>query len=549
MLELKFGDYLVEKGVISEGQLKEALARQKEFNDRVGNLLVKLGFISEETMIDSLADYLSVEKVSGFVNRRPVQEVPVDLVRKYRFFPLDADDRFLYIVTSDPLDVNMTDELKYRLNKREIVTYLATSQEIEIALHRWYSEGGVTADAGEIAADETPAAAAEESLDGPAIRFFNSIMDGALLEKASDVHIEPEGDKTVIRYRIDGSLQVVNSCSPRLHESLVSRIKVQSGIDITVKTVPQDGKMSMSGGDIDLRVSTLPTIRGEKVVIRILDHRLGITGLEELGYTSRDYSVLGNASEQPYGMIVITGPTGSGKTTTLYSLLDRVRSEEVNVVTIEDPPEQHLKGISQVAIDEKRGITFASVLRSILRQDPDIIMVGEIRDEATASLATRAALTGHLVLSTLHTNDSASAPRRLIDMEAEPYQLSSALVCVAAQRLARTICPACREKYTSRDLRLNELFGEEGAGEEEFYRGQGCSRCSYTGFKGRTAVTETIRITREIREIIKRGGNAEEVREAAEKDGFVSMMENVKWLVQEGVTTPEEGKKVAFSLE
>lgn len=548
MREIKFGDYLVEKGVITREQLEEALTRQKEMNDRVGNILVKLGFTTEEAMIDSLADYLSIERIEGFVHRSPVKEVPAELVRKYKFFPIDRDEKFLYIVTDDPLNVTMTDELKYRLNKKEIITYIATSSEIEIALHRWYSEGR-SGEEEEEEMEEGFMEAEGENLDGPAIRFFNTIIEGALLENASDVHIEPFEDETRVRYRIDGSLQLVNRCSPKLHESLVSRIKVQSGMDITIKTVSQDGKISMAGGDIDLRISTLPIIHGEKVVIRILDKREGITSLEDLGYERRDYAILESSISLPYGLIIITGPTGSGKTTTLYSLLDKVRSEDVNIVTIEDPPEQQFKGVNQVAINEKKGITFAGVLRSILRQDPDIIMVGEIRDSETAALATKAALTGHLVLSTLHTNDACATINRLLDMGVASHLLTPSLVGVMAQRLVRLNCPRCTEEYeASEEERILIKRMSRMEPPEKLYLGAGCKNCNHTGFRGRTGIHELLAVTHEIRNLILHGASTDELREKALEQGMVSMVDDGLMRVKNGTVALQELMRVVYTI-
>jgi type IV pilus assembly protein PilB len=384
----------------------------------------------------------------------------------------------------------------------------------------------------------------------PIVKLVNALILEALVKGASDIHIEPFEKELRVRYRIDGVLHVVAKYKPNIKDAVVARIKVLSGLDIAEKRLPQDGRMRarFKGRDIDFRVSTVPTVYGEKVVLRILDKGALKLDLSELGLEDREYNLIEKAIHSPYGMVLVTGPTGSGKTTTLYSSLLKVNKPEVNIMTVEDPVEYNLYGINQVQVNPEIGLTFARALRAFLRQDPDIIMVGEIRDTETAEIAIEAALTGHLVLSTLHTNDAPSTVTRLVDMGVEPFLVSSSVILVVAQRLARRICPYCKEPYVYPEEVLKEVgFTDEEIKGLKTYRGKGCEKCDYTGYKGRVALYEVMEVVPEIRDAIVRGENADRIRDIAKKYGMRTLREIGKIKIAKGITTPEEVLRVTRS--
>ncbi|MEW5935209.1 MAG: GspE/PulE family protein, partial [Bacillota bacterium] len=428
------------------------------------------------------------------------------------------------------------------------VPEVSSPEEVARAIQRWYGAPGVE-EAARAAASFAPEEPEEEAdPDAPVVRLVDGLIAQAVSEGASDLHLEPERGRTVVRLRVDGVLRDVMEVPRRLHPAVVTRVKVMGGLDIAERRVPQDGRIRLRDPrPVDLRVSVLPAVHGEAVVMRVLDTARVVPSLESLGYFPEDLAKLRKAVSAPYGMVLLTGPTGSGKTTTLYAALREVVSREKNVVTVEDPPEYEMAGVRQVAVNPKAGLTFASALRAILRQDPDVIMVGEIRDAETAKIAVQAAMTGHLVLSTLHTNDAASAPVRLADMGVEPYLVASCLLCVSAQRLVWAVCPSCGEEYElSPDAPERYALGLDSQ-PAYLRRGRGCSVCGGSGYRGRTAVAEVMVVDRSVRELIRRGASADEIRDAALRAGMVGLREAAARKVLAGETTVVEVMRVVFS--
>ena len=389
---------------------------------------------------------------------------------------------------------------------------------------------------------------ASEVANAPVVRLVKSILQHAVKSNASDIHIEPTATNLKVRFRIDGQLQDVMNSSMTAHPAILTRIKIMGGMDIAEKRIPQDGRVEMVSDDlsIDLRISILPTVYGEKVVIRVLGGSAGVLTREQLGLSENNNLLFDKITRSPNGIILISGPTGSGKTTTLYSLLNEINKPEVNIITVEDPVEYKLEGINQVQVNTKAGLTFATGLRSILRQDPDIIMIGEIRDGETAQIAIRASITGHLVLSTIHTNDSASSVARLVDMGVEPYLVSSSVVGVVAQRLVRNICPRCKTSYRPSHSEMLQLKMQEPS---PLYKGEGCPACNFTGYKGRTGIHEVLVVTREIRDLINRRATTDQLSQTAVRQGTVTLRESCTKLVLEGQTTVEELLKVTYSVD
>ncbi|NHM28137.1 Flp pilus assembly complex ATPase component TadA [Desulfofundulus sp. TPOSR] len=539
----RLGELLVNRGLAKPSDVEKALEVQKATGKRLGEALVSLNVLTPDDLAEALSEQLGLSRApEGFWERPPSRDIPESLVLRHRVFPLRVENGKLYVAVADPLDVRAADEFRYATGL-EVVPEVATQEEIDRAVRRWYG----TTDVGEFPGEEVPEEG-DDAAEGPAAKLAEDVIAGALAEGASDVHIEPEKSRTVVRYRVDGTLRDVMEVPRKMHAPLVSRIKVMAGMDIAEKRLPQDGRIRLKRPrEVDLRVSTLPTVAGEAVVLRILDRTRTVPKLDALGYSGENLEKLRRAVKMPYGLVLLTGPTGSGKTTTLYAALSEVVSREINVITVEDPPEYELPSVRQVAVNPKAGLTFASALRAILRQDPDVIMVGEIRDPETAKIAVQAAMTGHLVLSTLHTNDAASAPVRLVDMGVEPYLAASCLLCVAAQRLVRLVCPKCAEEYvpSSDSPAWGFLNGERVS----LRRGKGCPWCGHTGYRGRTAVTEVMAVTRGIRELVRKGASADEVKTLAVSEGMVLLGEEARKKVLAGLTTPEEAMRVAASAE
>jgi len=536
-------DLLLSKNLITPDDLREVDAVRCNAKISLLDALVSLRKISADEAADVLAEHYGLERVKGLEAVRPAVEIPADLARKYRVFPVRAEGGTLYAAMDDPADVGAADALRLATGMN-VVPLVCTPREMEAALKKWYGDGAPE-DAGGAAAPEEEEAGT--LVDSPAVRLVREVLEAALAEGASDVHFEPGRGKMRVRFRVDGRLRLHSEHPARLHGPAVSRLKVMAGLDITERRVPQDGRIRLTAPrEADFRVSVLPTVYGEKVVLRVFDRMRSVPRLEELGYGGAALERLKRALAAPYGMLLVTGPTGSGKTTTLYAALARVVSGEVNALTVEDPPEYEVPGVCQVAVNPKAGLDFATALRSILRQDPDVIMVGEIRDSETARVAVQAALTGHLVLSTLHTNDAASAPVRLVDMGVEPYLVASALLCVAAQRLVRLVCPRCKETVPLEpDSPASDFMASAGM-PSTTARGRGCARCGGTGYRGRTALAEVMAVTRGVRELIRRGASADEIRELAVREGMVPLTEEARRKAAAGEITVDDALKAVF---
>jgi len=502
----KIGDILIEKGLISEEQLARALEEQSKSGRKIGQILVESETITEDQLIETISERLQIPRISLesiVIDPSVISLVPVEVARRYCLIPAFKIAKILTIAMSDPLNIIAVEELKY-LTKCDIKRTIASRTNINTAIDQYYSVadsmsgviGAYPEVSAESLAEEKGKVVTLQEDDAPVVKLVNLIITQAVKEKASDIHIEPDENHLRVRYRINGIMKEEASPPKNLQSEIISRIKVAANMDVSEKRLPQDGRLmvNVDAADIDLRISTLPTIHGEKVMIRILDRRILDMGLEQLGISADVLDSWKELIRQKEGLILITGPTSSGKTTTLYSVLQEINSIEKNIITVEDPVEYSLRLINQVQTNEKAGLTFASSLRSILRQNPDIIMIGEIRDAETALMAIRSALTGHLVFSTLHTNDAPSSITRLVDMGIEKYLVASALKGVMAQRLLRTNCQNCLEEYRPAEIQLRYAGLLDCADQIEFLHGRGCTRCRMTGFRGQTGIFELIRI-------------------------------------------------------
>ncbi|MBI4597259.1 MAG: Flp pilus assembly complex ATPase component TadA [Candidatus Omnitrophica bacterium] len=552
----KVGEILIQNGLITEQQLSKALEVQKGTTKRLGEVLIELGLISELDLALTLSKQLGIPfatSASGLLTPRKEDElaqlVPASFARQYLVLPLSRTLSSVTVACVNPLDLITMDNLT-RMTRCEINPVVTTKSDLEEAINKFYTDSSMLSEAigrsyegaeadtlegGEVLDLDRIKQAAEEA---PVVRLVDLIIRQAIKERASDIHIEPFKDRVSLRYRIDGVLQEISPPAKQFHPPIVSRIKILCKLDIAEKRLPQDGgfMMMMEGRQVDFRVSTIPSIYGEKLVIRILDKPESLLDLGRLGFSPQSLEVFRKTIRDPYGLILLTGPTGSGKSTTLYASLIEISSPTKNIITIEDPVEYRLEGVNQVQIKPAIGLTFASGLRAFMRQDPDIIMVGEIRDQETAEICLRSALTGHLVLSTLHTNDAPSAITRLIDIGLAPFLLASTLSLVIAQRLLRQLCERCKEAYEP----LPELRAQYGITEELLYRPKGCEECANTGYQGRLGVYEVLVLTREIRDLIARGAAAPMLKDAALKNGFSTLWQEGLKKVRAGLTSLEE---------
>lgn len=544
---------LLELGLLTAPQITEAQKQEKETGYPLRKIIVQKNFISEEDLVSFMASNMNLPRVelnNYIIDPKIIELIPEDLARKHQVIPLLKISHNLTCVMFDPLNLFAIDELR-NITGFNIEPALATEKEIKSALDEYYSVKGSLEDIiksidkerlGLKEGQDMELKKLEEvSAEPPVTRLVNLIIMQAVKERASDIHIEPEEETLKVRYRIDGILHDRPFPPKYLQSVIVSRIKILSNLNIAERRAPQDGRfqIKMENKEIDIRISVVPTIYGENIVMRLLDRRSAILSLGELGFSQEVLEKYDKLLRRPSGIILVTGPTGSGKTTTLYASLNIINSEDKNIVTIEDPVEYHLAGIRQIQVDPKANITFANGLRSILRQDPDVIMVGEIRDKETAEIAIQAALTGHLVFSTLHTNDAAGAVTRLNDMAVEPFLICSSVSGVLAQRLVRKICPDCKEKYTpdkeaSMAISLNE---EEKI---DFYRGKGCPKCLDTGYRGRIGIFELMIVNEKIHNLIIAKSPRDEINRQAESLGMVSLRDDGVRKVKQGLTTIEE---------
>ena len=554
----RLGDILVEAEFITEEQLYEALGVQKGTDKRLGVVLQELDFVAEQDLVEALEFQLGIPQIDlekFIIDSNVIKSIPPELAQRHHAIPIKKRGNILTVAMEDPLDVMAIDDIKIKTNC-EIIPVIATRTEIEHSLEKYFGNSDIISEfldginsEWQGSEDEMEEDALRELIDdAPVVKLVNNIIADGVKLRASDIHIEPLDEDIQIRYRIDGILQnTMNNVPKSALPALVSRIKIMSDLDIAERRVPQDGRIQMTiqGKEIDLRVSTLPTVKGEKVVMRILDKNNLMLKLDDLGFVAEHLEVFKEMISHPHGMILITGPTGSGKTTTLYSALSSLDSEHENIITVENPVEYRLEGINQVQTNNKAGLTFASALRSILRQDPDIVLIGEIRDKETAEIAINAALTGHLVLSTLHTNEAAGALTRLVDMGVEPFLVSSSIVGVVAQRLVRRICPHCkvksREKLVDKDL---EKYLGAGNDRIDFYHGKGCRKCNETGYRGRAAIHEILELDNQLKRMIVQGASTEDIAERAIADGMITLEASGLHKVNEGITTLEEVMRV-----
>lgn len=553
----RLGDILVHAGMITEDQLAVAIEAQKKTKERLGKTLIRLNFVTEENLIKTLAHQLQINSVDlkqEKIDPALAKLIPDKIARRHLVVPLAQMGQVLMVAMADPLNIFALDDLTFKTGF-EIEPVIASEQDILNTLETLYQSSLM--DRIETAPEELHAYSAEEEPaeavpevtevdEGPISQLVNLIISEAIKDRCSDIHVEPDDRVLRVRYRVDGILKETSTLGERFILPVISRIKIMSKMDIAEKRYPQDGrfKFVMDNKSFDTRVSTFPTIYGENVVIRLLDQSSIVISLEELGFLPRDMEKVRYLIQKPYGFILVTGPTGSGKTTSLYAILNTINSKEKHIVTLEDPVEYRLELIRQCQINIKAGLTFAAGLRSILRQDPDGIMVGEIRDFETAEIAIQSALTGHLVLSTLHTNDAASSLARLADMGVEPFMISSSVEGVIAQRLVRIVCPRCKAPYEATATELTDL---RLSPEEEvlLYRGQGCSFCKNSGYKGRLGIFEILIVDKEIKEMVLAKASQHDIENhARSRQGMKSLREDGIAKVLAGVTTVEELNRV-----
>ncbi len=559
MAHIRLGELLKSSGIISDEQLEVALELQKQTKQRLGDILIEYNFITSGELIEALQMQLGIDFIDLTAVSIPVEltkSVPRNVAKEHCIVPVKLSGDNLCIAMSDPLDF-IAQEVVKKISGKNVIPMIATKKAIEQVIATLYgSEGTARAiedmkremSAGDIIPGQITETADEDINKAPAIRFVNSIIERAFLERASDIHIEPQKEEVVVRMRIDGLLRKILTVPSDLQSTVISRLKIMGGMNISEHKIPQDGHAMITVKDhsIDIRMSVMPTIYGEKIVLRLLDKSSYEISKHTIGLTKEDETRYDALLQNSNGIILLVGPTGSGKSTTMCAMLSELAGEEVNVVTLEDPVEYNIAGVNQCQINEKTGMTFASGLMAVLRQDPDIIGVGEIRDSETAAIAARAAITGHLVLSTLHTNDSVSAVHRLMDIGVEPYMISSALKGVISQRLVRKICPHCRTSYQPSDEE-KRLLGISETEDLRLYRGEGCPECHHSGYSGRQAVFEILVLTKKMRRMISEGASEEQLSDEASAGSFTSMKQACRKLVIEGVTTAEEALKAINS--
>lgn len=540
-LRKRLGDLLVESALITEKQLKQALEDKTE-SQKLGDILLQKGFITEQQLIEVLEFQLGIPHVSLF--RYPIDTtltnlIPKEMARRHYLIALRKEGDKLFVAMADPMDFYAIEDLRL-LTGFHIEPVIASKDEILRAINKFYDlDEGVKE-----LFNEAPTEIQEEKItneDSPVVKLVNQILQNAVQQRASDIHVDPHETKVLLRYRVDGVLRTERALPKSMQGVLTARIKIMANLDITESRIPQDGriKVSLEAHHIDLRVSTLPTVYGEKIVMRVLDLGSSLNNLSQLGFNQVNFNKFKNLIKKPTGIVLITGPTGSGKSSTLYAALNHLNSEHVNIITIEDPVEYQLEGINQIQVNSNVGMTFAKGLRAILRQDPNIIMVGEIRDRETADVAVRASLTGHLVLSTLHTNDSLGTITRLIDMGVEPFLVASSLSGVVAQRLVRRVCRDCGQlqEPTVREL---EIFAKRGISVDKVNRGKGCGTCNMTGYKGRVAIHEILVINDDMKRAIMNRESYTTLRKLAIKNETIFLIDDGLLKVQQGLTTTEE---------
>jgi len=560
----RLGEILLEWGIVSPAAIEEALQHAQKQGLRIGEAIVGLGLADEEDVTKALASQFDMEYIdldSNAVKSAEMSLIPEDLIRKHLVLPLSKEDGRLKVIITDPLDLETLDMLRFRLSC-ELEPTLASKGKMREFIDR-FVRSDVSIDQAvqdlensvDVAAAKLAAARGEE-LDeeaAPIIRLVTMIIHEAVNTRASDIHIEPMADRVRVRYRIDGVCHERDNIPKQMQGPVINRFKIMAGIDLAERRLPQDGRITMhvDGSPVDFRVSALPAVHGESIVLRILRPESARIGLQALGFEEEDYQTFQKIIRRPNGIFLVTGPTGSGKTTTLYSALNELNRPDRKIITAEDPVEYNFTGINQVQVNEAIGLTFARILRAMLRQAPNIILVGEIRDTEVAEVAIQAALTGHLVFSTLHTNDAPSAITRLIDMGVKPFLVASSIQAVMAQRLIRVICNNCKEVYPDPDPYILKMLGftPEEAENTTFYRGAGCSACAGTGYRGRQGIFELMQMNSTLRELAFNKRPLSEIRAAAKAAGMKTLVEDGRIKVRKGITTPEELLRVAQAAE
>lgn len=554
------GELLVEVGMITKEQLDECLKIQVTSKERLGKILKSKGYVTDQQLMEIMEFQLGVPIVNlesvNFTGTLS-KYIPETLAKKHNFVPVKANDGKLYLAMNDPLDFIAIEDAKM-VSKLDVFPMIATEQAIEDAISKIYGNDYAKDALKELAEDTTLQEAAmglnhvnTNISNAPIVRLVNSIFEQAVKSKASDIHVEPAEKDVRVRMRIDGQLINVLKIPKNAQSAIITRIKIIGNMDIAEKRIPQDGryKLMVSAREIDVRISSLPTVHGEKIVMRLLDKNNFMISKDKLGFSKKNIDKFNMLLNNPHGVILVTGPTGSGKSTTLYSMLAELNKSTENIITVEDPVEYTMAGINQVQVNQKAGLDFSTGLRSILRQDPDIIMVGEIRDQETVDIAIRAAITGHLVLSTIHTNDAPSTITRLVNMGVAPYMLAAALVGVLSQRLVKKICPHCKEEYKPTKFEL-KAAGLPASYARTIYHGVGCSSCNNSGYKGRQAVHEVLVIDREIREMMSKGQSIEDIREYAfDSQGMRTIADECIDLMKQGLTSIQEVINTAYSYQ
>ncbi|WAM37048.1 GspE/PulE family protein [Caldicellulosiruptor acetigenus] len=558
----KIGELLLEAGIITTKQLEEALQIQKKTGKKIGEILVEKGYVTEDEILEVLEFQLGIPHVKldqYVIDPEVVNLVSESIARRHTLIPIQLKDDKLVVAMADPLNIFAIEDVAI-FSGKNVQPVIAKASEIKRQIEKFYGKQEALKAIEELKKEGAAQRrvqttrmqiSSEDDAEGPVVKLVNSIFEQAITSRASDIHIEPFENEIRVRFRIDGILYDILQLEIETLPSLVARIKVIGNMDIAEKRVPQDGRTTFLFADkvYDMRISSLPTVYGEKIVIRIADKGAFIKSKTELGFTEDDLEKYNRIISAPHGIILVCGPTGSGKTTTLYTILNELNTGLKNIITVEDPVESTIYGINQVEVNPKAGLTFAAALRSILRQDPDIIMIGEIRDKETADMAVRAAITGHLVLSTIHTNDAPSAVTRLVDMGIESFLISSSLVGVISQRLIRKICPYCKEEYLPTEPELKALDIEENYN-VKLYRGRGCALCNNKGYYGRSGIYEIMIVTNQLKRlIVKKDVSSDEIKQLAIKEGMKTLKDACKERVLNGTTTVEEFLRVTFSLE
>lgn len=557
--KLRLGDVLVNSGVITAEDLEKGLSRQKGTGRKLGEVLVDEGIVTEENIARALSDQLRYDMIdlqNVEIEEDVLKLVPANVLKKYKVLPFEysQDNMMLRVAMADPMDIAALDDINIITNM-QVEPVVATTQGVMLAIDRYYGQAEVNSALEEYTREKESQMMEQEDLysedvnNSPIVQLVKGMIEQAVRQRASDIHIEPMERQVRIRYRIDGALYEKATYSIRLLPAMVARIKIIGGMDISEKRKPQDGRITqvVDRREYDIRVSILPTVYGEKTVMRLTSKNALTKEKSQLGLSPEELKKFDHILMNPHGILLVTGPTGSGKSTTLYTALSELNKEDVNIITVEDPVEANIDGINQVQVNNKANLTFASALRSILRQDPDIIMIGEIRDQETASIAVQASITGHLVVSTLHTNSAASTITRLADMGIEPYLIADSTIGVIAQRLARRLCPECKraKKADADDLELLQMGPDEDV---TIYEPCGCPKCDGTGFRGRIGVYEIMEVTQPLKTIISKNGSAEDIKNKALEEGMSTLRMSATKYVLQGITSIKEMMRVSFDL-